>query len=252
MTNYEETAESLKQFAIKNSSDRMAMDESVREACERCIDWAIDALIEAGHIQLQTATTYGNDFDPYEGGMSYVNKVIKMGKERREQREQDHFAGVGNMIRSNHFADAGKLIDTILRDLAYDCVVRVRGSNDVPAFDACVEAEYQNYKACLEKNMADYAADSGHPKSSTDAMYGYDAGFEDGLAQSDWTIPSDIPFGYRISVEQTAHPVDNKNAWLARLITGIQGKDCIKGYGPTPRDAAYASIAKTKGDNDGY
>lgn len=34
-----------------------------------------------------------------------------------------------------------------LREKAYQTVVRVRGSNDVPAFDYCVEAEYQELLA---------------------------------------------------------------------------------------------------------
>ena len=38
-----------------------------------------------------------------------------------------------------------------IRQQAYDTVVRVRGSNDVPAFDLCVESEIRNIKARLAR-----------------------------------------------------------------------------------------------------
>lgn len=39
-----------------------------------------------------------------------------------------------------------------LREQAYQTVLRVRGSNDVPAFDYCVEAELKNLRAKARKS----------------------------------------------------------------------------------------------------
>ncbi len=39
-----------------------------------------------------------------------------------------------------------------LREQAYETVVRVRGSNDVPGFDLCVESELKRLKAAKPKS----------------------------------------------------------------------------------------------------
>lgn len=41
-----------------------------------------------------------------------------------------------------------------LREQAYETVLRVRGSNDVPGFDYCVEAELKNLKAARLDRIA--------------------------------------------------------------------------------------------------
>lgn len=46
---------------------------------------------------------------------------------------------------------ARKPTEAEIRQQAYDTVVRVRGSNDVPAFDLCVESEIRNIKARLAR-----------------------------------------------------------------------------------------------------
>lgn len=186
----------------------------------------------------------GLEFDPFEGGKSYVDKAIDIGKELAEKDAQ--IARLTACIADDHSTDAylvgfedGKkyISDTMLRDLAYDCVLRVRGSNDVPAFDACVEAEYQAYKACLARmdrsSMAERAAQVLSEPGSVCAIH------------NDMSIPINrVPTGYRLCVEQMAHTLPSSDrAWMARLITSVQGEDCIKGYGPTPRAAGLAAIA---------
>ena len=41
-----------------------------------------------------------------------------------------------------------------LREQAYETVLRVRGSNDVPAFDLCVEQELKRLKAARLDRIA--------------------------------------------------------------------------------------------------
>ena len=45
-----------------------------------------------------------------------------------------------------------------LREQAYETVVRVRGSNDVPGFDLCVESELKRLKAAKLDHTADVLA----------------------------------------------------------------------------------------------
>lgn len=44
-----------------------------------------------------------------------------------------------------------RMTEKQIRQQAYDTVVRMRGSNDVPAFDLCVESEIRNLKASLSR-----------------------------------------------------------------------------------------------------
>ena len=44
-----------------------------------------------------------------------------------------------------------RMTEKQIRQQAYDTVVRVRGSDDVPAFDLCVESEIRNIKARLAR-----------------------------------------------------------------------------------------------------